>query len=222
MWSMLIILVGFALIEPGSNCGPKEYRTSDGQCCPMCHEGTVVGRDCTVQSGTRCLPCDTGTYMNQPNGLTRCLPCSFCDPGVGLFAQQNCTPTSDTVCDVLSGYFCKSLADRIGCSTAEIHSVCDPGQRIKQPGTSRHDTVCEVCQEGSFSPHGVNCTLWTKQQHLATALRTDGRYDGYMEKMQTEEKEKKKRRDTKSGIWIIPTNWGLLWFNHLLFLLTMT
>ncbi|XP_047231976.1 tumor necrosis factor receptor superfamily member 14-like [Girardinichthys multiradiatus] len=171
MWSMLIILVGFALIESDSNCRPKEYRTSDGQCCPMCHEGTIVGRDCTIQSGTRCVPCDTGTYMNQPNGLTRCLPCSFCDPGVGLFAKQNCTPTSDTVCDVLSGYFCKSLADSTGCSTAEKHSVCDPGQRIKQPGTSKHDTVCEVCQEGSFSLHGVNCTLWTKCSESQTLVQ---------------------------------------------------
>uniref|UniRef100_A0A3Q2PI78 Tumor necrosis factor receptor superfamily member 14 n=1 Tax=Fundulus heteroclitus TaxID=8078 RepID=A0A3Q2PI78_FUNHE len=79
----------------------------------------------------------------------------------GLFVKQNCTQTSDTVCDVLSGYFCKSLTDT-GCSTAEKHSVCEPGQRIKQPGTSRHDTVCEACQEGSFSPDGLNCTLWTE------------------------------------------------------------
>ncbi|PWA24904.1 hypothetical protein CCH79_00020922, partial [Gambusia affinis] len=100
--------------------------------------------------------------MNQPNGLKKCLSCATCDPGLGLFAKQNCKSTSDTVCDVLSGFFCKSLTDSTGCSTAERHSVCKPGERIKQPGTSRHDTVCEACQQGSFSPNGVNCTLWTK------------------------------------------------------------
>ncbi|MED6262711.1 hypothetical protein ATANTOWER_024534 [Ataeniobius toweri] len=42
--SLLCFLVGFALIESGSHCGPKEYRTSDGQCCPMCHEGTRTTR----------------------------------------------------------------------------------------------------------------------------------------------------------------------------------
>ncbi|XP_035997900.1 tumor necrosis factor receptor superfamily member 14 isoform X1 [Fundulus heteroclitus] len=161
MLSLLIIFVGVTWTEPGSACRPKEYTASDGQCCPMCHEGTVVQRDCTVQSGTRCIPCEAGTYMNKPNGLKRCFSCSSCAPGFGLFVKQNCTQTSDTVCDVLSGYFCKSLTDT-GCSTAEKHSVCEPGQRIKQPGTSRHDTVCEACQEGSFSPDGLNCTLWTE------------------------------------------------------------
>ncbi|XP_014910834.1 tumor necrosis factor receptor superfamily member 14-like [Poecilia latipinna] len=163
MISILVMLVGVALFEPVSSaCREKEYPTSDGQCCPMCQEGTVVGRDCTAESGTHCVPCQTGTYMNQQNGLKRCLSCSTCGRELGLFAKQKCTSTSDTVCDVLSGFFCKSLIDGTGCSTAEKHSVCKPGERIKQPGTSRHDTVCEACQPGSFSPDGVTCTLWTK------------------------------------------------------------
>lgn len=171
MYNMIIMFVIIILIEPASACRPKEYTTSDGQCCPMCYEGTVVGKDCTTQSGTRCISCEKGTYMNQPNGLTRCLPCSTCDSGFGLFAKQSCTSLSDTVCDVLSGYFCKSLTDNTGCSTAEKHSVCKPGQRIKQPGTSRHDTECEFCPQESFSPFGVNCTLWTKCSESQTKVQ---------------------------------------------------
>ncbi|XP_015225204.1 PREDICTED: tumor necrosis factor receptor superfamily member 14-like, partial [Cyprinodon variegatus] len=122
----------------------------------------VVGKDCTAVSGPRCIPCETGTFMNKPNGLTKCFSCFSCDPGSGLSIKQNCTSESDTVCDVLHGYFCKSWTDSSGCSTAAKHSACKPGQRIKLPGTSRDDTVCENCEEGTFSPHGLNCTLWTQ------------------------------------------------------------
>lgn len=56
--------------------------------------------------------------------------------GNGLFEQQKCTKTSDTVCDVLTGYFCKSLEDT-GCTLAEEHSSCKPGQRVKKNGKKR-------------------------------------------------------------------------------------
>uniref|UniRef100_A0A3Q0RDJ2 TNFR-Cys domain-containing protein n=1 Tax=Amphilophus citrinellus TaxID=61819 RepID=A0A3Q0RDJ2_AMPCI len=84
--------------------------------------------------------------------------CNVCH---GLLVQQNCTTTTDTVCDVSSGYYCKSVTDSSGCSLAEKHSQCVAGQRIKEPGTSRSDTVCEDCQPRSFSKDGVTCTAWT-------------------------------------------------------------
>ncbi|XP_073326879.1 tumor necrosis factor receptor superfamily member 5-like [Pagrus major] len=157
------VVLGYvaALTIPTLCCRPKEYTTRDGQCCPKCHEGTVVRKDCTLQSGTGCSPCDNGTYMNLPNGLSKCFLCTSCDRGHGLFAQKNCTAKRDTHCGVLSGYFCTSWADDAGCSLAEKHTRCDPGQRIKEPGTSRTDTACEPCKPGYFSKDGVNCTAWT-------------------------------------------------------------
>uniref|UniRef100_A0A669E1I0 TNFR-Cys domain-containing protein n=1 Tax=Oreochromis niloticus TaxID=8128 RepID=A0A669E1I0_ORENI len=143
------------------SCHTKEYATRDGQCCPMCQEGTVVQRDCTAYSGTLCRFCELGTYMNQLNGLSHCFPCTTCDTGHGLSVKQKCTATTDTVCDVLNGYHCKGLTDSNGCSLAEKHSQCAAGQRIKEPGTSRNDTVCEDCEPGFFSKDGVNCTGWT-------------------------------------------------------------
>lgn len=56
--------------------------------------------------------------------------------GDGLFAEQECSPKSDTVCEALKGFFCKTLAAS-GCSEAEKHSLCTPGQRIKEPGEKR-------------------------------------------------------------------------------------
>ncbi|KAM7411121.1 hypothetical protein PAMA_021211 [Pampus argenteus] len=157
--SLVFVCVGVFTV-PGRCCHVKEYVTQDGQCCPMCHKGTVVSRDCTVQTGTQCVPCKTGTFMNQPSGLKKCLSCTSCDTGHGLFTQQICTPTSDAICDVSSRYYCKSLTDT-GCSLAEKHTQCAPGQRVKEPGTSRTDTVCDDCQPGFFSQDGVNCTAWT-------------------------------------------------------------
>uniref|UniRef100_A0A3P9BUW7 Tumor necrosis factor receptor superfamily member 14-like n=1 Tax=Maylandia zebra TaxID=106582 RepID=A0A3P9BUW7_9CICH len=122
--------------------------------------GTVVQRDCTAYSGTRCRSCDLGTFMNQLNGLSNCFPCTTCDTGHGLFVKRNCTAKTDTVCDVLNGYYCKGLIDSNGCSLAEKHSQCEAGQKIKESGTSRSDTVCEDCQPGFFSKDGVKCTAW--------------------------------------------------------------
>ncbi|XP_034731759.1 tumor necrosis factor receptor superfamily member 14-like isoform X1 [Etheostoma cragini] len=156
----LVVLVYLAaVLVPVLGCLPKEYETRDGQCCPMCSEGTVVRIDCTPQSGTRCSPCVNGTFMKKPNGLRSCIPCIVCDQG--LFVKQACTATTDTVCDVLSGHFCKELIDDTGCSVAQKHTHCAPGERIKEPGTRQTDTVCEQCQPGFFSTDGVNCTNWT-------------------------------------------------------------
>ncbi|KAM6894292.1 tumor necrosis factor receptor superfamily member 14-like [Lycodopsis pacificus] len=123
--------------------------------------GAVVRTDCTPQSDLRCISCMNGTFMKNANGLIRCFLCSPCDRGPGLFTQQGCTATTDTVCDVVSGYFCKTSTDETGCSSAQKHSHCDPGGRVKKPGTSRTDTVCGSCPPGHFSLEGVSCTVWT-------------------------------------------------------------
>ncbi|XP_040919209.1 tumor necrosis factor receptor superfamily member 21-like isoform X3 [Toxotes jaculatrix] len=128
-----LLVFGCVFAVPALCCRAKEYITGDGQALKN-DAGTVVRRDCTEQSGTQCIPCADGTFMNHPNGLNKCFPCTSCVPALGLFSKQKCTATSDTVCDVLSGYFCKSLADDTGCIMAEKHTKCAPGQRTEQPG----------------------------------------------------------------------------------------
>uniref|UniRef100_A0A3Q3AZL5 TNFR-Cys domain-containing protein n=1 Tax=Kryptolebias marmoratus TaxID=37003 RepID=A0A3Q3AZL5_KRYMA len=110
-----------------------------------------------IEASTCCILCESGTFINRPNGLKKCFPCSSCDPGHGLFPKQECSPTSDTFCEALNGFFCK-LVTSSGCTQAEKHSVCKTGQRIKEPETNRRDTVCEDCQEGYFSSEGVTLT----------------------------------------------------------------
>ncbi|MEQ2286198.1 hypothetical protein AMECASPLE_039803 [Ameca splendens] len=64
-------------------CHLTEYKIGN-ECCPMCPPGSRVKTDCTEFRSTSCLPCTDGTYMDRPNGLKRCTPCSTCDSGAAM------------------------------------------------------------------------------------------------------------------------------------------
>ncbi|XP_033980904.1 tumor necrosis factor receptor superfamily member 14-like [Trematomus bernacchii] len=151
------VVFGCMIFVASGYCLSKEYSTRAGLCCPMCKIGTVVQIDCTSDSGTLCSCCENGTFMNKSNCLDKCFTCTSCDSGHGLSVLQGCSETTDTVCEVIDGYFCKDVT---GCSAAQKHAQCVPGEKIKEPGTRRMDVQCEPCQSGFFSEHGVNCTDW--------------------------------------------------------------
>ncbi|KAL7884746.1 hypothetical protein AOLI_G00075160 [Acnodon oligacanthus] len=142
-------------------CGPSEYQSAAGECCPMCSIGQVVLRDCIGDSSTTCIPCYTRTFMNQPNGFNKCFQCKICDREQGLYDLYDCTTISNTVCGVLDGYYCKDRDENKDCTFALKHRQCEPGEGIEVPGTKDSDTMCEVCPHGFYSPLGINCTKWT-------------------------------------------------------------
>ncbi|XP_042585560.1 tumor necrosis factor receptor superfamily member 14-like isoform X1 [Cyprinus carpio] len=149
-----------SVVAFGKACGPSEYRSASGECCPMCNIGSVVLRDCSGDLSTTCKPCPPGTFISEPNGLHNCLTCRNCDESQGLYIQSKCTTIKDTMCDVLDGYHCIDYSDS-QCRHAQKHSVCEPGQETKRPGTKTLDTICVNCPQGFFSPSGLNCTKWT-------------------------------------------------------------
>ncbi|KAJ8379695.1 hypothetical protein SKAU_G00004730 [Synaphobranchus kaupii] len=145
----------------GNECGPAEYKTDAEECCPMCGKGYVVGKDCTSDSSTTCIPCIRGTYMDEPNGLSKCRQCQTCDTRQGFIFLRECTTTSNAFCDVKDGFYCKSYSKN-ECNLALKHSPCTPGEYPKVPGTKTANTLCEECPDGYFSTNGINCTAWTK------------------------------------------------------------
>ncbi|XP_026108760.1 tumor necrosis factor receptor superfamily member 5-like isoform X1 [Carassius auratus] len=158
--SVLSVFGICSFLTYGNTCGKSEYKSADGECCPMCNLGTVVYRHCTGNSSTTCIPCTPGTFMSQPNGLDKCFPCKHCAESQGLYIQSKCTTIQNTICDVLHGYHCIDYSDS-QCRHAEKHRVCRPGQETKRPGTKTSDTECVDCTPGFYSPSGLNCTKWT-------------------------------------------------------------
>ncbi|XP_047425643.1 tumor necrosis factor receptor superfamily member 14-like [Mugil cephalus] len=157
--SVLLIIVVKVLCCQTLTCRPEEYQTGN-ECCPMCPPGNRVKIDCTEFRSTSCLPCINGTYMDKASGRTGCFSCTNCDAGSGLKVKRSCTTTSDTVCEPLEGFFCIDLI-KDQCEEAQKHKDCDPGQYIKEKGTSSSDTVCSDCSDGTFS----DGTLTSCQQH---------------------------------------------------------
>ncbi|KAL1020777.1 hypothetical protein UPYG_G00004540 [Umbra pygmaea] len=149
IWIMGLVILALQDIEPSVVCGRANYRIGD-ECCPMCSPGNYVRKHCTEYTSTSCVPCVGSTYLDEPNGLTACIQCSNCDPGFGLTVKHPCTPTSDTVCEPLEGFYCTD-PNKDGCKAAERHSSCKPGQYISQKGSTVTDTVCGDCTGNTYS-----------------------------------------------------------------------
>ncbi|XP_051786495.1 tumor necrosis factor receptor superfamily member 14-like isoform X2 [Erpetoichthys calabaricus] len=155
---MLIMLQSF--IKKAFACEPAEYLIQ-GECCPMCSAGSRVYKHCTADSSTVCVPCVDKTYTDHPNGLPECEVCRDCDEGLALMKIQECTPTSNTICSVLPGYFC-IVSSGSSCTIGQKHQSCSPGQFISRKGNAKEDTQCEDCPENTYS----NGTLTKCEKHI--------------------------------------------------------
>ncbi|XP_032420936.1 tumor necrosis factor receptor superfamily member 14-like [Xiphophorus hellerii] len=147
--SMLLIILMRNFRVDSITCDITEYKIGE-ECCDQCPVGHRVRIDCTEFKRTICQRCSDGTYMDLPNGLKRCNPCSTCDSGAGLKEKQQCVITTDTVCEPMEGFYCTDLKSG-GCSVAQKHRSCEPGHYISRMGTASTDTECSECSSGSFS-----------------------------------------------------------------------
>ncbi|XP_036842864.1 tumor necrosis factor receptor superfamily member 14 [Oncorhynchus mykiss] len=187
IWTVTIILV---LESIGSciACGRAEYRIRD-ECCPMCSPGYHVHSHCTTSTFTSCVPCIDSTFLDEPSGKTTCNNCTTCDPGFGLMVKQPCTPSSDTVCGTLEGFYCLDPT-KDGCRAAQRHSSCKPGQYISHTGTTSTDTVCAACPGKTYS----DGSLTSCQPHTDWCLFI------YEKKKNGENKTKHRPSNTYTGI----------------------
>ncbi|KAM4650421.1 tumor necrosis factor receptor superfamily member 14 [Discoglossus pictus] len=155
-------------------CTPGEYQINN-ECCPMCSSGNVVKKHCTSQSSTECIPCVYPSYMDHPNGETKCLRCKHCDSGAGLITKDECTYITNTVCECKPGFFCPE-GHAIECDLCQAHKKCIPGEWVKQPGTATSDVVCEACPFGFYSNEIMSrdCKPWTKCSDIGRTKHSDG------------------------------------------------
>uniref|UniRef100_A0A3Q3FE93 Tumor necrosis factor receptor superfamily member 5-like n=1 Tax=Labrus bergylta TaxID=56723 RepID=A0A3Q3FE93_9LABR len=109
-----------------------------------------VYENCTDSESTHCKPCTEGTFMDHPTYRTRCYDCKSCDEGSALKMKTSCAIVSDTVCEPVEGFYC-SDSRKDDCVEAKKHRRCEPGEYIREHGTSSTDTVCSTCSDGTFS-----------------------------------------------------------------------
>ncbi|XP_061457448.1 tumor necrosis factor receptor superfamily member 14 [Rhineura floridana] len=138
-----------------------DYEIS-GECCPKCRAGSRVDRHCTATSGTICLACAEGTYMDLPNGLLQCFVCDACESGIHLRVKQKCTATKNTVCSCEANYFCSQFIGK-DCERCSRHAISPPGFMVTQAGTETNDTKFKPCPAGTFSATemSTSCEPWT-------------------------------------------------------------
>ncbi|XP_038863797.1 tumor necrosis factor receptor superfamily member 14-like isoform X1 [Salvelinus namaycush] len=147
IWTIHFILLNN---EPCFTYDHLIYKIGDRYCI-MCRPGYRVNRHCTKSTHTpSCVLCIDSTFLDEPSGKTTCNDCTTCDPGLGLMVKQSCTPSSDTVCGTLEGFYCLDPT-KDGCRAAQRHSSCKPGQYISHTGTTSTDTVCSDCPGKTYS-----------------------------------------------------------------------
>ncbi|XP_016085815.1 tumor necrosis factor receptor superfamily member 14-like isoform X1 [Sinocyclocheilus grahami] len=178
MFALKIIIL-ITLIVPlnydlcSCQCARAEYKI-DKQCCPMCAPGNRVRWHCTDDTSTTCVPCPPLTFLDEPNGLMECFPCTVCDANQGLRLSEVCTRSSDAVCGPLERFYCTEKK-KGSCTLAVQHSKCNPGQYIKQAGTGSTDTVCADCTGDSYSNGSFSsCLPHTKCEAMGLAETNPG------------------------------------------------
>ncbi|XP_061433581.1 tumor necrosis factor receptor superfamily member 6-like isoform X3 [Lethenteron reissneri] len=101
-----IIFLTFISMVEHNECEDKgQYRSVKGFCCYLCPAGERWVDDC-ISDGDQsfCTSCMRGkSYMEIANRDPQCKKCSTCNI-IYEDVQQDCTVTSDTVCQCKDGY----------------------------------------------------------------------------------------------------------------------
>ncbi|XP_075918561.1 uncharacterized protein LOC116942704 isoform X2 [Petromyzon marinus] len=103
--SGIIFLTFISMVELNECEDKGQYRAANGLCCHLCPPGSKWLYDCFYNGDqSLCTPCMPGKdYMDDAHRDPQCKKCSTCNL---LYedVQQDCTVTSDTVCQCKDGY----------------------------------------------------------------------------------------------------------------------
>ncbi|XP_078415329.1 tumor necrosis factor receptor superfamily member 1B-like [Cetorhinus maximus] len=87
---------------------PEQYSRKTGrvECCSKCPPGKFMEEECTETSDSICRPCLDRSYSKDWNIVYSCSRCDECSHE-GMKYKQNCTATSNALCECIEGYVCK-------------------------------------------------------------------------------------------------------------------
>ncbi|KAK1882152.1 Tumor necrosis factor receptor superfamily member 16 [Dissostichus eleginoides] len=125
------------------DCLSGQY-TSTGQCCEQCLPGEGVAKSCG-RTQTLCTPClDSETFSESLSHTEICQPCTMCS---GLLRMKSpCTDSNDATCVCNYSYYLNTISQQ-----CEHCTKCPEGQGMLYSCEFDHDTVCEECEEDTYS-----------------------------------------------------------------------
>ncbi|KAK7811142.1 hypothetical protein U0070_016082 [Myodes glareolus] len=138
--------------ESGALCQKsKEYYNKHAQlCCAACPPGQHVKHLCTKAADTVCADCETGTYTQLWNSLSKCLSCgSRCDRD--QVVTRNCTKQQNLVCTCKANMYCALPGKADSCRQCMRLSKCGPGFGVANARAANENVVCRACAPGTFS-----------------------------------------------------------------------
>ncbi|XP_039973541.1 tumor necrosis factor receptor superfamily member 5 [Xiphias gladius] len=154
-------------------CQSEDMYSENGLCCDRCPAGTYMQAHCDGTKATKCGKCGHGFYTATNNHLNKCQVCSECSSHNNQRRVKDCTPTENTVCECITGYYCSN--DQ--CDHCQRVSQCPPGKGVKVLATRTNDTICAPCEEGTYSnvkDFLSQCKTHTSCEDLGRALKTPG------------------------------------------------
>ncbi|XP_041649465.1 tumor necrosis factor receptor superfamily member 5 [Cheilinus undulatus] len=156
------------------SCSDEDkYTTKDGRCCDKCPAGSYVRAECDDTKKTECADCARGHFTATPNFLTKCRGCRSCTSHKNQRKVMDCMAQEDTVCECVPGFICSNTQ----CDHCQKVKFCSLGQGVKKQATRTNDTVCGVCEEGTFSnvtDFHSPCQTHTRCEDLGRLVKTPG------------------------------------------------
>ncbi|KAK3581374.1 hypothetical protein CHS0354_016220 [Potamilus streckersoni] len=154
---LFVILRMVHAIQGHPDCGM--YTAANGKSCFLCPPGYYKYSDCNENGKPAgCMPCPDGKFQITCNQATTCASCSSHCRWFNSVIKENCTATSDLVCECKPGYFLINQGG--GNGVCNRHGQCPPGQGVSRPGTATVDVQCEPCVSGD---NYSNITSGTQQ-----------------------------------------------------------
>ncbi|XP_021083079.2 tumor necrosis factor receptor superfamily member 26 [Mesocricetus auratus] len=143
---LLILWVIVYSVSSTSQCGTDEFQF-DTLCCQLCPSGTHLFKPCQENHGmSKCIPCESGFFMNHNNSESSCFRCSLCRDDQEEVAK--CFQNADRECQCKQGTYCNSE----NCVERCLPCSSCPNNKVIRQCNATMDTLCDLSDSESGNP----------------------------------------------------------------------